>query len=52
MHYVPDEFPLNLRTTSVPVELTDDDILKIERRLRVAEEYANEYYNKVINKNK
>jgi hypothetical protein len=52
LHFIPDEFPLNLRTTSVPVELTDDDILKIERRLRVAEEYANEYYNKVINKNK
>jgi hypothetical protein len=52
LHYIPDDFPLNLRATTVPVELTDDDILKIERRIKAAEEYANEYYNKLINKNK
>lgn len=50
MHYVPDDFPLGLRTTKVDVELTDDDILKIERRLKAASEYADMYYNKLINK--
>ncbi len=52
LHFIPDDFPLHLRATTVPVELTDDDILKIERRVKVAEEYANDYYNKLINKNK
>lgn len=50
MHYVPEDFPLSLRTTKVEVELTDDDILKIDRRLKAASKYADEYYNKLINK--
>jgi hypothetical protein len=49
LHYM-DNLSDNLRVTVVPVELTDDDILKIERRVKAADEYANEYYNKLINK--
>jgi len=49
LHYV-DHLPENLRLTIVPVELTDDDILKIERRVKAAKEYADEYYQKLINK--
>ena len=52
LHFIPDDFPINLRATAVPVELTDDDMLKIERRVKAAEEYANEYYKQLINKNK
>lgn len=51
LHYM-DNLSDNLRVTVVPVELTDDDILKIERRVKAAADYANEYYSKVINKNK
>lgn len=49
LHYV-DDIPENLRLTIVPVELTDDDILKIERRVKAANEYAEMYYQKLINK--
>lgn len=49
LHYM-DNLSDNLRVTVVPVELTDDDILKIERRMKAAADYANEYYNKLINK--
>jgi hypothetical protein len=51
LHYMED-LDDNLRVTVVPVELTDDDILKIERRVKVAEEYAEAYYKQLINKNK
>jgi hypothetical protein len=51
LHYV-DNLPLELRYTEVPVTLTDEDIAKIERRGIAATKYANEYYNKLINKNK
>jgi hypothetical protein len=49
LHYV-DHLPENLRLTVVPVELTDDDILKIERRVKAAKEYAEMYYNKLMSK--
>jgi hypothetical protein len=49
LHYM-DNLADNLRVTTVPVELTDDDILKIERRVKAANEYAEMYYNKLINK--
>lgn len=49
LHYM-ENLPDNLRVTVVPVELTDDDILKIERRVKAVKEYADEYYNKLINK--
>jgi len=49
LHYM-DNLSDNLRVTVVTVELTDDDILKIERRMKAAADYANEYYNKLINK--
>lgn len=52
LHYVDEFIDDRLCVTTVPVELTDDDILKIERRVKAADEYANEYYNKLINKNK
>jgi hypothetical protein len=52
LHYVDDFIDERLCVTTVPVELTDDDILKIERRVKAAEAYANEYYKQVINKNK
>jgi hypothetical protein len=49
LHYV-DHLPDNLRLTIVPVELTDDDILKIDRRIKSAKEYAEMYYNKLMSK--
>jgi len=50
LHFVDDFIDKRLCVTIVPVELTDDDILKIERRVKAAKEYADEYYNKLINK--
>lgn len=50
LHYVDDFIDKRLCVTVVPVELTDDDILKIERRVKAANEYAEMYYNKLINK--
>ena len=50
LHYVDDFIDKRLCVTVVPVELTDDDILKIERRVKAAKEYADEYYQKLINK--
>lgn len=50
LHYMED-LPDNLRVTIVPVELTDDDIAKIERRLSAAEEYAVYYFNLIKSKN-
>ena len=50
LHYVDDFIDKRLCVTIVPVELTDDDILKIERRVKAAKEYADEYYQKLINK--
>lgn len=50
LHYVDDFIDKRLCVTVVPVELTDDDILKIERRVKAAKEYAEMYYQKLINK--
>jgi hypothetical protein len=50
LHYIDDFINKRLCVTVVPVELTDDDILKIERRVKAAKEYADEYYQKLINK--
>jgi hypothetical protein len=50
LHFVDDFIDKRLCVTVVPVELTDDDILKIERRVKAAKEYADEYYQKLINK--
>lgn len=49
LHYM-DNLADNLRVTTVPVELTDDDMLKIDRRVKAAKEYAEMYYQKLINK--
>lgn len=51
LHYM-DDLDDNLRVTIVPVELTDDDITKIERRLVAADEYATYYFNLIKSKNK
>lgn len=50
LHYVDDFIDNRLCVTVVPVELTDDDILKIEQRVKLANEYAEMYYQKLINK--
>jgi hypothetical protein len=50
LHFVDDFIYKRLCVTVVPVELTDDDILKIERRVKAANEYAEMYYQKLINK--
>ena len=50
LHFVDDFIDKRLCVTVVPVELTHDDILKIERRVKAAKEYADEYYQKLINK--
>lgn len=42
LHYM-DDLPDNLRQVIVPVELTDDDIKKIDERLDIAVKYANKY---------
>jgi hypothetical protein len=51
LHYMDDLDP-RLRITFAEYTLTDDDIAKIERRTAAALKYAEEYYNKLINKNK
>ena len=51
LHYV-DDIEDNLRVTIVDVELTNDDIVFIERRLSAALKYSEEYRNKIIGKNK
>jgi hypothetical protein len=51
LHYM-DNLADNLRATIVKVELTDDDIKKIDRRLDAAERYADEYVNFLKSKNK
>jgi hypothetical protein len=49
LHYV-DDLEDNLRVTIVNVELTIEDKLHIEKRLKAALEYANIYRNKLNNK--
>jgi len=51
LHYV-DHLEDNLRYTIVPVYLSDEDIKHIETRSKAAQEFAKEYYNVLINKNK
>ena len=51
LHYM-DNLADNLRATIVKIELTDDDIKKIDRRLEAAERYADEYVNFLKSKNK
>ncbi len=51
LHYV-DHLEDHLRYTIVPVYLSDEDIKHIERRAELAQQYASEYYNVLINKNK
>ncbi len=47
LHYM-DDLSDNLRQIIVPVELTDDDIKKIDERLDIAIEYANKYRQRWI----
>jgi hypothetical protein len=49
LHYV-DDLEDNLRVTIVNVELTTEDKLHIEKRLKAALEYADMYRNKLNNK--
>jgi hypothetical protein len=42
LHYM-DDLPDNMRQVIVPVDLTDDDIKKIDKRLEIAIDYANKY---------
>lgn len=49
LHYV-DHLDPKHRITYVEYELTDDDIKKIESRVKMALEYANEYFNQLTNK--
>jgi hypothetical protein len=51
LHYMED-LDDELRATIVPVKLTSDDIVKMDKRLAAAEKYANEYYNLLKSKNK
>ena len=51
LHYV-DDLDLNLRYTEVPVYLSDEDIVKIEKRGKIATKFANEYHERLLNKNK
>ena len=51
LHYM-DELADSLRATIVKIELTDDDINKMEIRLEAAERYADEYVNFLKSKNK
>lgn len=51
LHYMED-LEDELRATIVPVKLTSDDIVKMDKRLAAAEKYANEYYNLLKSKNK
>lgn len=47
LHYM-DDLSDNLRQVIVPVELTEDDIKKIDERLDIAIEYANKYRQRWI----
>ena len=49
LHYM-DDLGDNLRVTIVNVELTTEDKLHIEKRLKAALEYADMYRNKLNNK--
>lgn len=49
LHYV-DDLDLRLRVTYVDYELTDENIAHMERRLSAALIYAEEYYNKLMQK--
>jgi hypothetical protein len=51
LHYV-DDLDLNLRYTEVPIYLSDADIAKIEKRGEIATKFANEYHERLLNKNK
>jgi hypothetical protein len=51
LHYMED-LEDELRATIVPVKLTSDDIVKMDKRLAAAEKYANEYHNLLKSKNK
>ena len=51
LHYM-DELADSLRATIVKIELTDDDINKMDMRLEAAERYADEYVNFLKSKNK
>ena len=42
LHYM-DDLADNMRQVIVPVDLTDDDIKKIDKRLDIAIDYANKY---------
>jgi len=44
--------PNNLRITVVPVELTDEDVAHMTRRLGMAKRYAEKYRQTILNKNK
>jgi len=44
--------PDNLRITVVPVELTDEDVAHMTRRLGMAKRYAEKYRQTILNKNK
>jgi hypothetical protein len=50
LHMVSD-LPLNLRYTIVNVELTDQMVEHMDKRLLAAEKYAEQYKNNLINKN-
>jgi hypothetical protein len=51
LHYMED-LDLKDRVTRVEFELTDADIAHIERRVAAALDYAELYYNELLNKNK
>jgi len=47
-----EDLDLKDRVTRVEFELTDADIAHIERRVAAALDYAELYYNELLNKNK
>lgn len=51
LHYVSD-LPDNIRITVVPVELTDDHVEHMNRRINMALRYAEKYKQFLLNKNK
>lgn len=51
LHYA-SNLPTNLRITVLPVDLTEDHIRHMDRRIKMAEKYYDEYKNLLINKNK
>lgn len=51
LHFA-DDLADNLRVTVCEVELTDDHILHMERRIKAAQKYAAEYKDYLLNKNK